>query len=422
VTQIALFEATSSELDTHISREGEILRIPEGLDTIPCTHGIHRFPGKFIPNLPRYVIAEYLNQGTLVYDPFCGSGTTLVEAALAGRPYLGVDIDPLAVLVSRAKVTPLSDDELEQLEAHWRRCKYETIRDDLVPTVPNLAHWFSKKTIDELTAIKGHCLDLPERLRTFSLVMFSSIIRRVSRADDQTQKTYVSHTLPKTPPLPSQLFPVFFQRAISGMREFSWRTRGVSVGKVVRADACALPTRSSADIVTSPPYIDSIDYVYNQMLEYFWLMPELGLSSYDDYRALRKIPTGFRNEVEREFDASNFLSVKNWRRYSQVTADIAVKSKKEAVHIHTYFADLARHAANAAAMQSAGGVYVCVIGQSIVRGNVIPTVHFLQDIFVASGYRLEDHAMYEIRRHYMKFPRRENSGTIRDDHVLVFRR
>src|SRR3989442_14454597 len=91
--------------DTHIQRQGNTLLIPENLENIPCTHGMHRFPGKFIPNIPRFLLRTVLNRrkGHTVWDPFCGSGTTLVEAALEGRPFVGLDIDPLAVMIATAK-------------------------------------------------------------------------------------------------------------------------------------------------------------------------------------------------------------------------------------------------------------------------------------------------------------------------------
>ena len=61
MAQLELFqEIQSSKLETFIEREGDLLAIPEGLHTIPCTHGLHRFAGKFIPNLPRYLIREIL--------------------------------------------------------------------------------------------------------------------------------------------------------------------------------------------------------------------------------------------------------------------------------------------------------------------------------------------------------------------------
>ena len=210
-------------LETRVQRQGSTLLIPENLETIPCTHGMHRFPGKFIPNLPRFLLRAVLGRRKdhTVWDPFCGSGTTLIEAALEGRSFLGLDIDPLAVMIATAKTRPLLEDNLIFLEDYWKDFDYRTCNLDLVPQVPNFSHWFTEQATVELTAIKSACLSLPPELRLFCLVVFSSIVRRVSNADDQTQKTYVSHTLKKTPPKPSELFSIFIGRAIQGSHVYN---------------------------------------------------------------------------------------------------------------------------------------------------------------------------------------------------------
>ena len=66
--------------------DGRSVRFPEGLRTADLTHTIHRFPGKFVPQVARELIRlTGVRPGAgLVVDPFCGSGTTLVEAALVG--------------------------------------------------------------------------------------------------------------------------------------------------------------------------------------------------------------------------------------------------------------------------------------------------------------------------------------------------
>ena len=67
-------------------------------------HGLHEYRGKFFPQLVRSLInSEKLESGTNILDPMCGSGTTLVEAEILGCNAFGVDMNPLSVLMSRAK-------------------------------------------------------------------------------------------------------------------------------------------------------------------------------------------------------------------------------------------------------------------------------------------------------------------------------
>lgn len=425
--QLSLFnvEVPLKPLETNIERCEDKLLIPEGLHTIPCTHGIHRFAGKFIPNIPRYVLRNIIsnqNKRTIL-DPFCGSGTTLVEAALEGQKFIGLDIDPLSVAISTVKTQPLSEVEIQELEIFWQRCNFKQPNLDLVPSIPNLQHWFSEQTIIELSALKTRCLELPQRLQLFSLIVFSSIIRRVSNADDQTQKTYVSHTLPKTPPLPSILFPVFLSRAIDGMREYIKLLPSQPNGLIQLGDATSdIHDYEFDDIITSPPYIDSIDYIYNHMLEYFWLLNELGVHTYQNLQALRKRPMGFRlNELTLNHNSMKHFLNSHTEMFDQICFQIKEKSPKEELAVRSFFMDYARHVENAYSRQKKGGYYICIVGNSLIRGITIPTADLIISIHTSLGYELTEQMTYEIRRHYMKFPRRNNSGKINEDHVLIFK-
>jgi len=199
--------------------DGRCIEFPEGLRTAEFTHTIHRFPGKFVPQVARELLQLVgAGTGSLLADPFCGCGTSLVEGSLLGVPTVGVDFDPLAVLISRAKTLALSVRQLFEIRRYWAGEIRLDNDDDVADVVPNFYHWFRPDIAKQLAFIKRRTLQIEdEALKLFSLVVFSSIIRRVSNADDQTQKTYVSGTLKKTPPSPCEVFPCFLDRAVRGM-------------------------------------------------------------------------------------------------------------------------------------------------------------------------------------------------------------
>lgn len=77
-----------------------------GKNSTYSSHAIHAFPAKFPPQLPRIFIENLTEPNDIVLDPMMGSGTTLLEAVSLGRSAIGVDIDPLAVRISHAKLNP----------------------------------------------------------------------------------------------------------------------------------------------------------------------------------------------------------------------------------------------------------------------------------------------------------------------------
>ena len=73
------------------------------------THNFHPYPAKFIPKIPQISIQFFTKPRETVLDPFCGIGTTLVEAKLLNRDAKGVDIHPISILSSKVKTTKLTD-------------------------------------------------------------------------------------------------------------------------------------------------------------------------------------------------------------------------------------------------------------------------------------------------------------------------
>ena len=408
----------------HFVLDGRCVEFPDGLQTAMYTHTLHRFPGKFVPQVARELLSLVgaTNQ-SLIGDPFCGSGTSLVEASVTGIPMVGVDLDPLAVLISQAKTMVFTPRQLAEVKLYWDSKIGMENPVQLENAVPNLYHWFQPDTAKQLEFIKQKALRLEdEGLRLFSLAVFSSIIRRVSNADDQTQKTYVSGTLKKAPPAPSEIFRLTIDRAARGMASYAISRKATVT--VQRGDARRWRSHKKLDgIITSPPYIDSIDYVYNQLLEYFWLYEFLGFASVDDVRTFRAKPMGFRRTnvatALKRLSADSPLAVEI---LESKLAEIQKVSKKEAENVVGYFEDFEQHIKAAKRIMKPGSIYALAIGESHIRGVQLPTPKILAALFCSSGFEFVGSCSYMIKRHYMKFPRRSNSGKINLDYIYCFRK
>ena len=164
------------------------------------THGLHKYPAKFFPELPRWIIEKYSKRGDWVLDPFAGSGTTNVEAMVLGRPSIALDIDPFARFLTKAKTTKISTERLTKaIKAIRTRLGQFGKNEPTLPDFPYVNHWFAPHILHELACIKHviQSVRMDMTTRNFILVVFSSIIRTVSNADNHCTRTVVRKRLNK---------------------------------------------------------------------------------------------------------------------------------------------------------------------------------------------------------------------------------
>ena len=155
--------------------------------TIPndYTHQIHPYPAKLLAHIPHFLLANELFSkcGDTILDPFCGSGTVLLESQLAGRKAFGADSNPLARLISEVKTHPIDHETLEhELSNLVLRVPQEASLP--LPDVVNLTHWYAPSTVKELLCVKEAVESISSRpVKRFFQVCLSACARNVSFAD-----------------------------------------------------------------------------------------------------------------------------------------------------------------------------------------------------------------------------------------------
>lgn len=163
-------------------------------DSMYLTHSLHPYPAKFPPQLPHYLLSQFGSKGQTVLDPFCGSGTTLVEARLLGFNAVGVDVNGLSSLLSKVKATPLSSDEIAEVKDFISLIENEDFQWSInrpnieIKQIEGINHWFQHNVAEELT----HLLNLANRIsninvRDFIKIVISSIIVKVSNQESDTR-------------------------------------------------------------------------------------------------------------------------------------------------------------------------------------------------------------------------------------------
>lgn len=117
-----------------------------GHNTAYASHNFHSFPAKFPPQLPQLFIEWLTSPGDVILDPMSGSGTTVLEASLAGRVGLGVDIDPLALRLGRTKISTVNFELATQWGTQvWQQAEHR-LRHDAISITTEMNNYFDEET------------------------------------------------------------------------------------------------------------------------------------------------------------------------------------------------------------------------------------------------------------------------------------
>lgn len=405
------------------------------------THGFHKYPAKFIPHIPKWAIEKHLNgyKGRTILDPFCGSGTTLVEGMLAEHNVIGIDIDPLSAMISKVKTTRVDEIELKKI-SYWliKGIKAKKIG-TFEPDCKTIGHWFTKDAIKKLSTIRTLINTIPEifgdnkkvkDVQDLILICFSSIIRRVSNADNESQKTYVSHTKIKKPEEVNVLFLSQLNLFINRTINFSAMTNQKIKSKVICSSSLQpfnkkLNGQKIDLAITSPPYIKAIDYIYNQMAELFWIGDLFQMQTQEK-----------QNKKKIEYIGNKQLPIIEFKHYTPYNTIIGIDkldkklqkvfdTDKKNGHKHSYvtfkyFVEMDKHFAEMSKCLGKNTHYVMVVGNSSVSGIYFDTADFLIDIAERNGFRATNKWGYKIKNRFMRFDRKGRGGIIEIDWVLDF--
>lgn len=399
--------------------------IPDKAKIVASTNRLfNKYPTRYISAVPRFAIKRYSKPGDFVIDPFCGSGTTAIEAMLLGRNAVSVDIDPFARLLIKVKTTIYSQKDLDELNAVVDRMRGMT-PDNLAayprPALQNLEKWFTDDAILKLSFLKYQIDSLTatnQAIHDYLYVVLAAIIRKASNADNVSPKPYISTRFPKKPEDAIELFyktEALYRPAIT---EFSCMVAPLSVTSSILGtnDARVITADHQIDLaVTSPPYINAYDYVRSLKFEDIWL----GLADEQQLRQNRKsyIGTEISNSFYAEYNYATQSPI-----LMAIVKEIQQVDKKRAGIVMTYFEDMAKNMAAIRDALKCGGHYVIVVGDSNIRGQAIPTAKILTEIAENNGYIFDLSFKYVIRDRYLHLPRSGRGGIIKYDEILCLKK
>ena len=275
-------------------------------DTTYISHGYHRYPAKFIPQIVSRLAEKYTRVGDFIVDPFGGCGTTLVESKVMGRPSIAVDINPVAVLITKAKITPI---DLVKIEKEFfilknRLEKYSEKTRIKAPKHEKIDYWFKPEEKIKLAFIFAEISKIKNQdVQDFFFCGFSNILKNCSIWLQKSNKP--TRDFEKKPSEPIKTFLKQIKMMLRGnarLFELLSEKGYLKVpSKVVCTDARTTPAKddSVSLIVTSPPYVTSYEYADLHQLTALWLEYTKDLS---DFRK-RFIGTSYHNKKKLVLDS-----------------------------------------------------------------------------------------------------------------------
>lgn len=265
-------------------------------DTQYLTHNIHRYSGKFIPQIAQQVIQLLTSPGDTILDSYMGSGTTLLEAQLSNRNAIGIDLNPLAVLISQVKNFRLSENTIDDISKILIPYVYDLNGNNQLfftspPTYNDIIQeqiyknswrltdtwnqkWYQPDVLEQLVKIYSCIEILPSKAaKQIALVAFSDILRKSSNASSKYPNVMYDKNHKKKP-LPAKSFLENINFIISCLYELANTTKETNVNiKILHGNNLniPIPNQSIDAIITHPPYIAAVPYAEYGCLSLNWL-------------------------------------------------------------------------------------------------------------------------------------------------------
>ena len=354
----------------------------------PTSRELHPYPARFIPQIPGQAL-DVLGVRGPVLDPFCGSGTTLAEAQRRGLPTTGVDLNPIACLISRVRTQSWQNGDGDRGLFHARMLMTHALegRDTgaLRHQIPRLDHWFSETVQEALAGAVSYLGEVEDAWHDRVAVSISASVVRLSRQESDTRYAAIDNTVTR-----EQAATELSQSVVRTCESLARRNQArpsVPVDVICgdARDLSHLPAEHFAAAIFSPPYPNAYEYWLYHKYRMYWL--------------------GFDPVLVR---AAELGARPHYCKPNGLTEQDFANQMAEV------FGGLARCLLPEAPV-------VIVIGDSFIGGRLINNGQLLIDVASSHGYRLDAWQQRRIRQGRSSFNRAHSRGR-KNEHVLLLRR
>lgn len=392
-------------------------------------HRVHPFPARMAPVIALRRLRQ--PKSLRVLDPMSGSGTTLVVAKMLGHEAIGFDTDPLAVMIAKAWCQGVNEDNIKAraeavLASAQRRYRNMPVADAYPMGADEETKAFVRFWFDDTNRRQLACLSRAisavhdDAERSLLWCVLSRMI--ITKGGGVSRATDVSHSRPHrefdiAPFKAFSQFPIVL-KAVLRAAPFKNQRSDLKAVKVRQADARAIPLKDgSIDIViTSPPYLNMIDYMRGHKLSLVWLGQRIkGLR---DIRS-SNIGTELSNDIRK--DEPYFEKI-----LSRMTVVSSLRNKHKGM-LSRYIRDMDGVVKEIYRVLAPGGKATFVVGDSTLKGVFIENSAAIRSLAREHGFVLRSQTRREIPagRRYLPPPTSRDAGSqfqarMREEVILTF--
>ncbi|KGU63703.1 DNA methylase family protein [Burkholderia pseudomallei MSHR983] len=383
---------------------------PNRQSTRYSVHGLHEYKGKFNPQVAKALLNIFgVTAGHNVLDPFCGSGTSLVEAAHLGINAFGTDINPLAVYLANAKLKALATPAELLLSAAQEAVdvarKSKRIGNEENERQAYLQSWFPQDVLRTIEHLRQAISLGSEDTREILFAIASNLLR-----DYSLQEPSDLRIRRRTSPMPEIFYLSAFETAVANFAKKLADSQGILGLLHTNAHAhlhdCRLPLSEIGGIpsggfdavLTSPPYATALPYIDTQRLSLVWL----NLLAPADILSLESQLVGSREIRGQSKQELLEILLRNESGLPDQEANLCVELqetlseqdgfRRQAVPrlLYRYFAGMADSFASVREVVRPGGMYGLIVGgnHTVLSGKRfdIDTPSHLASLAVSRGW------------------------------------
>jgi len=407
------------------------------------THFIHSYPAKLLQQIPYFFLNNtvFSKEHDIVMDPFCGTGTVLLEATLANRNAIGIDINPLAALIAKTKTSKVSilrlEQELELIQDLFKIYS-SSKKQYYIPKIANIEHWYSKKNARKLSKIKDIINNIKDpNVKEFYLIVFSICCKKFSYADPRISvpvkinknKFPEGHQLREAAIKnlkfidKNEVFEFFIEQAkknIFRLNEYQnismINSNEVTVynNDIKHLTNQSIKSHSIQLILTSPPYVSAQKYIRASSLSLQWL--ELNDTT---IAKLDKQSIGREHFPRKEYEKLHLIGIK---KIDSILLKIYKRNQLRAYITYKYLLEMQESFNHYYKVLKNNGYFVMVIGNNTIAGYEFMTHKYLIKIAKEIGFSTELILIDDIKSRGLMTKRNKTASVISREYIVVFKK